>query len=213
MTLDEVGAAALPEHLAIMGALHTNADDAIGEGTLLLLGPHEPGFWSHFQSSPEWNDAAPDPMDRWSRRVISGLATALGGQAFFPFGDTLHPFMRWAIRSARAWSSPVHLLVHDRAGLMISFRGALLLPRLMTLPPPPPKPCDTCTDRPCTTACPAGALTPEGYSLDACHSFLDLPKGGSCLSDVCAVRRSCPISASYGRIEAQSAYHMERFHP
>ena len=32
--------------LAIMGMLHDGAD------TVLLLGPHEPGFWAHFTAQP-----------------------------------------------------------------------------------------------------------------------------------------------------------------
>jgi hypothetical protein len=99
-----------------------------GTQTLLLLGPSEPGFWAHITASAEFIDGAPDPIDRWSRRVIGHMACDLGAKALFPFGGPpWHPFIGWAKRSGRAWESPVGFLVHDHAGLMVSYRGALAL--------------------------------------------------------------------------------------
>ena len=45
-----------------------------------LLSPDEPRFWDIFTASPESADGAPDPVDRWSRRVVGGIACALGGK-------------------------------------------------------------------------------------------------------------------------------------
>jgi epoxyqueuosine reductase len=67
--------------------------------------------------SPNSPTAGPDPIDRWSRRVIGHMACDLGAKALFPFGGPpWHPFIAWAKRSGRAWESPVGFLVHDRAG-------------------------------------------------------------------------------------------------
>jgi len=212
VTLARIAALLGRNRLAPFGAFHCGAEDGLAPGTLVLTGPDEPGFWAHVTASPEWLDKAPDPLDRWSRRVIGAAARELGAEALFPFGGPpWQPFHRWALRSGRAWESPVRLLVHDRAGLMVSYRGALLLPRRLDLPPVPPCPCDTCT-RPCLTACPAGALTGTGYDLPACHDFLDRPGGHDCMSRGCAVRRACPVSQGYGRLDEQSAWHMRRFH-
>ena len=197
-----------------MGGFHPGLDDGAPQGTqtLLMLGPAEPGFWAHLTAQPEWLDGAPDPVDRWSRRVIGRLACDLGAKAVFPFGGPPYaPFQRWARATGRAWESPVRLLVHDVAGLMVSYRGALALKQRLDLPPTGPRPCDTCT-APCLTACPAGALTGAGYDVPACHAFLDQPEGQDCLSGGCHVRRACPLSQSYGRVAGQSAYHMRQFH-
>ncbi len=118
-----------------------------------------------------------------------------------------------ALRTGRIWESPVRLLVHDRAGLMVSFRGALALRERLALPPAPARPCDSCPDRPCLTACPVGALGAEGYDVPACRGFLDTPAGADCMARGCAVRGACPVSASHGRLDAQSAFHMRQFHP
>ena len=199
-------------HLALFGALALTPKDKLGDGTLFLLGPHEPGFWHHVTAQSEFKDKAPNPLDRWSKRVIDAMAAALGGTAAYPFGAPLRPFMTWALRSGRAWSSPVGILVHNQAGLMVSYRGAIALP-VETQNTEDLRPCDRCTDQPCRTACPASALTPAGYDVPACHTFLDTPPGTEiCLAKGCAVRRSCPAGAGYGRIEAQSAYHMRLFH-
>lgn len=213
MNLAEVAERAARDQLADFGAFHTNEADGLGSATLVLLAPMEPGFWDHVSNQPEFRDGASDPLDRWSFRVITKLAGNLGGTALFPFGEPVQPFITWALRSGRAWSSPVKLLVHDTAGLMVSYRGALLLPGRFDLPDPPPNPCETCQGRPCESACPVGALTVKGYDLDRCHGYLDTEPGQSCMTQGCAVRRACPISQKYGRSEKQSAFHMERFHP
>jgi hypothetical protein len=203
--------------LDIFGGFLAAPDDLApeGTGTLLLLGPHEPGFWPMFTETPEFRDHQPDAMDRWSARVISALAADLGAAALFPFGGPPHqPFIRWAMRSGRAWQSPAGMLVHDRAGLMVSFRGALALPECLDLPPVRPSPCESCTTLACMSSCPVSALSAAtGYDVGACHGDLTLQgSGGGCMSRGCAARRACPVSQSYGRVEAQSAYHMSYFH-
>jgi len=207
--LAQIEQALLPHHLTIYGGVCKDLPQGIG--TLLLLGPQPPGFWPHFTTSPEYTDGQPEPLDRWSKRAITELAQDLGAEAFFPFGGPpWRPFVQWAIDSGRAHVSPVGLLVHDEAGLMISYRGALGFAQNITLPEPPPCPCDTCADRPCLVACPVDALTPDGYDITACKTDLDRT-GNDCMTRGCAVRRACPISQSHGRTEGQSAFHMRAF--
>lgn len=187
-------------------------------GSLVLIGPRDPGFWDAFQTTPEWRDRRPDPMDRWSRRVLEAVADTYGARAVFPFGGPpWHPFHDWALRSGRAWVSPIGMLVHDRAGLMVSYRGALVLAEGHALPAScearAPRPCLSCAARPCLTRCPAGALSSEGYDVSACHDLLARRPDGPCMQGGCLARRACPVSAGYPRDPRQSAYHMERFHP
>lgn len=214
-TLADLGALAAQHRLAVFGALHPDPDDGApeGTGTLVLLGPAEPGFWAHLTEQPEWCDGATDPIDRWSKRAVGALAASTGGRAVFPSdGPPYPPFIRWALKSGRAWASPVTILVHDVAGLMVSYRGALALPDRLDLPPPSANPCDACATRPCLTACPPGALTRQGYDVPACHAYLEAAAGRDCLSLGCALRRACPLSQAYGRLPEQSAYHMRQFH-
>jgi len=202
------------ERLELLGGFMVAEGEAgfpAGTRSLLMLGPKEPGFWPHLTTQPEW-DGQPDPVDRWSRRVIGQLACDLGAKALFPFGGPpYHPFYAWALRTGRVWDSPVRLLVQAEQGLLVSFRGALALKEAVEVSPPAPRPCDTCA-APCKTACPTGALTDAGYDLPRCHTFLDQPGGKDCMTRGCLVRRACPVSQAYARLPEQSAYHMGQFH-
>ncbi len=211
-TLAGIAEQAAQHKLAILGGFSCDGDPDLPSGTrtVLFLGPLEPGFWPHVLAQPEWG--GPDPVDRWSRRVVGGMACDLGAKALFPFGGPpYHPFIRWALQTGRVWESPVRLLVQAEQGLLVSFRGALALKQHIDPPPALPRPCDTC-HQPCLTACPAGALTPQSYDLSSCHAYLDTAPGASCMGSGCAVRRACPLSAAYARLPEQSAYHMRQFH-
>lgn len=210
--LAAIGAAAQAHFLDILGVAPILLEDDLGiRGAIVLLGPREPGFWPHVSRQREFEDGGPDPLDRWSRRVISGIAVEHGGTALFPFGDPIHPFVSWALRSGRAWQSPVTLLVHDEAGLLVSYRGAIAVSELGVPETCGIRPCDACP-APCLSACPPAALTGDLYDLDRCHAFLDTEPGRACMTRGCQVRTACPVSARYARLPEQSAYHMRLFH-
>ncbi|MCR8725913.1 ferredoxin [Frigidibacter sp. ROC022] len=180
--------------------------------SIALLSPDEPGFWNHVTAQPEFLDGGPDPLDRWSARVVQAVAQTLDAMALLPFGGPPYrPFVTWALRSGRAHGSPVSLLVHDRMGLMASWRGALALKHPLPATPAP-APCRSCATQPCRTACPVNALAEDHYDLDRCHGFLDTPEGRDCMDSGCSARRACPASRRYGRLVRESAHHMRHFH-
>lgn len=146
---------------------------------------------------------------------VGDLAQTFSGTSQFPSdGPPYPPFIRWALDSDQFFQSPVGMMVHPDVGLMISLRGALILPTEIPLPQQDTRsPCHTC-DAPCTTACPVDALSPDsGYNIAACHAFLDTEDGSDCMSRGCIARRACPHSSKAGRADAQSALHMRSFHP
>lgn len=210
MNLAEVEIAARAARLSILGGFHPDADEGLGR-TVLMVGPG-PDFWHHFAQSPEYRDGAPDPLDRWSVRVLERIAQVSGACALFPFGGPPHhPFQAWAERTGRAWHSPVSLLVHADQGLWVSYRGALLFDVKLDLPEPAERPCDTCDTTPCLTACPVSALTGAGYDVPVCKTFLNGPDGTDCMTRGCAVRLACPVSREFPRNPRQSAFHMTAF--
>ncbi|MDV7202389.1 hypothetical protein RYZ18_13730 [Roseovarius sp. 10] len=85
MNLTDLSQGAHARHLRILG--HFAPEDSHGLGpevkTVVLLGPDEPRFWSAFEDSSEYRDGAPDPMDRWSARVIGDWAREIGGGSLF----------------------------------------------------------------------------------------------------------------------------------
>lgn len=198
---------AAPYGLILMGALHEGGD------TVALLGAG-PDMWPCFTTSDEYADAGPDPLDRWSKRVVGALAVPFGAATVFPSdGPPYAPFIAWARATGRFWSSPTGMLVHDRAGLMISIRGALRVVGERPLPPAEARnPCDTCAGQPCTTACPVGALSARApYDVPACKAHITAPQGTDCLTGGCLARRACPVSQTFDRDPAQSAFHMRAF--
>lgn len=211
-SLDDIAARIAGDGLALRGAFHPEDGDGVpdGYGTLLLLGPGA-DFWPVFERSPECANGGDDPLDRWSARVIGDRAREFGGLALFPFGGPpWHPFIAWARRGGQVWQSPVHLLVHETAGLMVSFRGAIALEPRLALPEAAVAPCPACA-QPCRHACPVGALSPDGYDIPRCRAYLDTAPGRNCLTRGCAARRACPVGAGL-RPERQSEFHMTAFH-
>lgn len=208
MNIGSITDAAAPFGLMPMGALHDHGR------TLVLLGT-DAGFWDIFSDTDEATDAQPHPVDRYSQRIIPLIARSAGAtDVAYPFGGPPYaPFIAWAKATGEAFDSPTGMLVHIRAGLMISYRGALIFEGEQPLPTTyAVTPCKTCLDRPCTTACPVNALSTEHfYDVPACKSYLNTQQGQDCMSLGCAVRRACPVSQVFNRPAEQSAYHMQQF--
>lgn len=194
-----------PEGLFISGIAPHDGETAV------LLSPDGPHFWPVLRASAEGRDGRPDPVDRWSARVIGAAADAWGGHAIFPFGAGAADFLGLARASGRAWISPVGMLVHETMGLWCSYRGAVVLPRPCPPRPLAPPPCTACADHACLNACPVGALA-AGYDLASCHGWLGGSGGRDCMTSGCLARRACPAGAAYGRLPSQSAHHMRHFH-
>lgn len=202
------------DSLAVMGVAAPEPGELEPEvASVVLLGPSDPGFWPHVQAAPEFNDAQTDPLDRWSARVIGEMARDLGGRALFPFGGPPYrPFQRWALASGEAFQSPIGFLVHHKAGLLVSYRGAIAFESAIAPGARAANPCDSCAGRPCLTTCPVGAFTEGAYDLAACRGHLDSAQGAACMTGGCLARRACPVSKAYPRSLEQSAFHMRAFH-
>ena len=209
---DEITAAANQTGLGLVGWFHPDPDDGAPDDaqTLLLFGPDGRAMWAAFQAAPEALDGAPNPLDRWSARVVSDLAHQFGAAALFPFGGAPYqPFQRWAERGESACASPVALQVTAGRGLWTSYRGALAFTERLTLPPRnDANPCLTCP-APCQTACPVDAFAGGTYDVPACIGQLATPDV-ECQSG-CLARRACPAGAALELPADQRAFHMAAF--
>lgn len=215
MTPQTLKQQAQDRQLRVWALFRPHPDPLLPENTqtLALIGPDEPAFWPVFQASKEKMDGKADPMDRWSKRIITPWAKTMGATAFYPSdGPPYPPFISWALKSGAIRQSPVGLLIHAQAGLFVSFRAALALPFECPDVGPSVSPCESCSDKPCVTACPVDALGGDTYNVPACHAYLGSDAGIDCLTRGCRARRACPISHAYGRVEAQSAFHMKAFY-
>ena len=207
--------------LLAFGGFHPSHEDGVppmpdgrAAASLVMLGNAGAGMWPHCAGAPEFADGRPDPLDRWSRRVLTQAAGVLGAMALFPFGGPPYlPFVRWAKRAAPVAESPLGMLIHPDHGLWHAYRGALAFPDAVALPPRDarPRPCDTCAGTPCLTACPVGAFDGAGYDVPACVRHVSDAAGADCLDLGCRARRACPVGQGARYPAAQTRFHMDAF--
>lgn len=174
-------------------------------------------FWPHFTASPEFADGKPDPLNRWTRRVVSAIAASLGAGAVFPFdGPPFLPFQQWALRTGTVSPSPLGVLAHRTWGPWFAFRGALVFGDAFEPEPtarePGGGPCEACAEKPCLDACPAGALgRTHGYRPAVCRSFVAADGAASCGARGCLVRHACPVGRDFAYRPEQARFHMRAF--
>jgi ferredoxin len=212
MKLPAVRQAIVEAGLAFRGAFHP--PDETDAKTIVLVGFTGRQNWPAFTASPEAADNQPDPLDRWSRRVVTALAEDLGAKALFPFdGPPYPPFQRWARLAEPVHPSPLGILIHPDWGLWHAYRGALAFPDYLDLPEPDrrPSPCESCAARPCLSACPVGAFTTTGYNVPVCIAHIAAPPGSDCMDDCCRARRACPVGAAHRHGPEQAGFHMRAF--
>ena len=157
MTYGDLLSAAQSYNLTIFGSL---AGDA---GSIILLGPHEPGYWPVLCASPEWQDGG---QIRWivGRPCYQPTGPRNRIETVFPLWRTPCPVSdlgfgegsrvakpRWHVGTGR--SRPAGVLSR-RIGIdyVISDRPSE----------------STCPSwaQPCTLACSVGALNDESYNLE-----------------------------------------------
>lgn len=214
VTYDDFAHAAQTLNLNIVGICQILPEDNMPSKykRLVLLGPDIQTFWPHFINQVEYLDGDPDPLDRWSVRIISGWAETLKEKAVYPFnGPPYPPFYNWALRSGSCHRSPLHMLVHQRNGLLLSLRGALAVTEQLGQTIFDAAPCDSCLTKPCLQACPVSAFDVTGYDADMCRTHISTNDSTNCLTKGCTARHACPISQRVERSAAQSAFHMRAF--
>ena len=212
MTYERIAAEINSASFAVLGSFHPGPDDRVpGEaGTLVLIGNAGPDMWRRFSS--ERGDSS-TTMDSWTQQVLGALAADLGGTMLFPFAKPPLPFLRWAQRAKAGFVSPLGLNIHPEYGLWHAFRGALVLPQVLDLPPPSsePHPCESCIEKPCLNTCPVEAFGGGAYDVDGCAAHISTPAGADCLTNGCRARRACPVGPGHHYLPEQANFHMSAF--
>lgn len=178
--------------------------------TVVLAGNAGPQMWRAFDAARARRALT---LDAWSMQVLTALAARLGAIALFPFQRPYLPFQRWAMRAEACHASPLGLLMHPDYGLWHGYRGALAFAAAMELPPPDRRasPCASCADRPCLSACPAGAFDGRAYDVPACARHLAGRPAPACMDGGCLARLACPVGSDYRYAPAQARFHMQAF--
>ena len=187
--------------LCVRGGFLLNPQDGFDTNwhSLLLIGHIGSGFWPFFQTWLGAQAIKPDnPIDSWSKSVLSDMAVQYDAKALFPFERPFYPFQKWALRGNKGLSlSPLRILIDNEHGLYHAFRGALVIDweyHLAEFQLEKPAPCQACVDKPCLTHCPVNAVTQEdGIDDKQCKTHLKT-QDNHCMQQGCLARKACPIA-------------------
>jgi ferredoxin len=182
-----------------------------GAAGALIVGAGGRAFFDGFAREPEASDGAPNPLDRYTRRIVErAVGEALAPLrvryvVHFPFGaQPVIPFQRLGRAAGLGGPGPLGLQIHPTYGAWWAYRGLLLLDRELPALPPPGDGCAGC-DAPCVAACPAGAVQRTGFLVSACQGrrLVAEPCRLSCIARIACVR-----GPEHGYSDAQLAFHM-----
>lgn len=216
---ERVGDALAAVGLSVRGGVRFDDAGPVVDGCtvthLILVGHIGSTHWPHFQRFRLTYEGS-DPLDAWSKHVIEPIAEAFSAVALYPFEKPWWPFQQWIKRSEGLKPSPLGILVHPEFGLWHGYRAALGFDVPIGIPPATslPHPCDRCVDRPCITACPAGALATGRFEIGPCRDHLvGETDSGGCMALGCASRNACPVGKAFRYDEAQLRFHMATLTP
>jgi hypothetical protein len=218
--VETLRAALTPHGLFLRGTVKFAPGEAAPElesgqpaASVVLIGNIGGSIWEPFS---RWREGHPDrggadPLDSWSKQTILPVAKAVGATAYFPSDPPWQPFQRWAMRAEGLKPSPLGMLIHPRYGLWHGYRGAFGFDRALpaTGEMVSAHACDSCTEKPCLSACPADALALRKFDLGRCRSHLRTKAGaGGCFVEGCLSRNACPVGRNHRYSQPQLRFHM-----
>jgi hypothetical protein len=181
-----------------------------GAGAALVVGDGGGAFFARFTASGAAGEA-PDPLDRYTVRVIekavSGVLGARVPHAIrFPFdsGPPLLPIQRIGIAAGLPPPGPLGLQIHPVFGPWWGYRALVVLGGSVPPAAPLASPCAGCP-APCLPVCRGQAVALTGLRAGACvdHRLRD----PACEED-CVARRGCFVGGVHAYSPAQLAFHM-----
>lgn len=193
--------AQIPDSIVVR--LRQIAGDLAPYRQLVLIGNAGSALWRAVDAARLKTD---DPIDEFSARAVADWFTRHHGEAarmqLYPGAAAVD---LQALGALAGWHhpSPFRVGINDRFGTWFAYRVAMLANS--RIPPTRPwtsaSPCTGCATRPCIAACPAKALSPETFSLDACIEYRRTD--GSRCAATCVARLQCPVGLPHRYDEAQ----------
>jgi len=187
-----------------------------GAAGALIVGSGGPAFFDRFDAGPEATDRAPNPLDRYTERVVtSATRDALDPRGFahalhFPFGARpLIPFQRLCRAAGLGAPGPLGLQINPTFGPWWAYRALIVLDRPLPTAPPPGDGCAGC-DAPCVAACPAAAVARGGFDIVACQARRLVAE--PCRLS-CAARIACVRGPEHRYRDEELAFHMRAAMP
>jgi hypothetical protein len=173
------------------------------ERQLILFGHAGKRLWECVQAQ---GSQTLHPIDTYSVRTVTHwLAQALPlTRARFVFPGTL-PIGLQRLGMLAGWhhTSPFMVGIDPVWGSWFAYRAAILTDTHLpaSLPQVSKHPCHTCVDKPCISACGAGALAGGRLDLPACNAGR-LATDSPCALG-CTARHACPVGAEHRYADSQ----------
>ena len=178
----------------------------------VMLGAGGRLLWQ--QSGGDLTDSD-DPLDTFSVNAVGRVVTEYWGggevEILYP-GSLPVPLQQLGVFAGWSHVSPLGIGINTGFGTWFAYRALFALdsPLQETVPlASQGAPCDRCVEKPCRSACPAGAVRLEtSFDLDRCVSHR-LKSASSC-ADRCHARLACPVGQDWRYDEDQLVYHGQR---
>ena len=198
--------ATLPE--VITQSLRENDIRPEAYSRLVLLGNGGQQLWPALS---RFGMQTADPVDYYSLRMahtfINDYLNRADHLILYPARYTV-PLQQLGALAGWHHPSPLGLGINPTYGLWFAYRVAFLTTAGLPLTEKMggSSPCHTCTDKPCFSACPAGAVQGVGrLDLPACAGYR-LQAQSPC-QDRCLSRLACPIAPEHRYPMKQVNYH------
>lgn len=194
---------------ALPATMRAALNAAPNEKQLILLGHGGRKLWSKLQAARPDSD---DPIDDYTRLTVDRvLGQILPPSAYRIVYPGTGPIGLQALGALAGWHHPSPFAIGMDAewGSWFAYRAVILANSDFALSPTVDRgnPCLNCQDRPCLSACPAGACgTP--FALDACMDER-LLANSPCRHN-CLARRACPVGREHAYDAAQMAHSYAR---
>lgn len=184
--------------------------DIDGYRQLILIGHAGRLLWECVKASGIEGE---HPIDDYSVRTVARWFTEfLPGRRYtllYP-GEAAVGLQQLGRLAGWHHPSPFMIGIDATWGSWFAYR-AVVLADTDFLPSPPAErlnPCQTCQEKPCITACPAGALADGSFSLSRCASYRLQPDSACAYG--CLARSACPIGSAHRYDEAQVRHSYSR---
>lgn len=177
-------------------------------GRLVLTGHGGKQLWAQLQKADRHKS---DPVDHYSINVTNQfIADFLDGAdhlLLYPSHQYLIPLQQLGELAGWGRPSPLGQSIHPEFGVWFAHRTAFLTKSALPVMKGESglRPCDTCTAKPCLTACPVGAVTFDHFNITNCVDFRLQPN--SICADRCLARMACPAAPQHRYPIEQIQYH------
>ena len=154
-----------------------------------------------------------DPVDRYSVHLARQYAERFLNTEAEILYPSDYPISLREIGAKTGWSytTPMGITIHPKFGTWYAYRALFMVKTQLPASSPllADHPCESCTDKPCITVCPSGAVGENGsFGLETCAKYRiedHSPCAYQCLS-----RISCPVGTEYHYVPEQMKYHYNR---